>query len=380
MNLRHFLCVAILTATTSVGCSQEQTEGQVNEQGMQPTDHIMDLKDKQVAMPRLPMFDRTFWLNANPEIVNELKGKVVVVDFWEYTCVNCIRTFPYVKEWHRRYSDDGLIILGVHTPEFEFGKERKNVAQATKDFDLRYPIVMDNDYTVWHIFGNRYWPAKYIFDRNGILRYYHFGEGSYGETEQVIQKLLREISPDAKFPSLMEPIRETDQPGAVCYRVTPETYLGFERGLIGNEEGYSENTVVGYRDPGEYREDRFYLVGRWSIGRESVRLASKNGEPGSIIMNYTAAEVNLVIHPEAERGFKVYVEQDGRSVTNASKGDDVRAEPDGKTYLLIDQLRMYNIVKNKKFDRYTVTFTSASNSFGAYAFTFVSMCVTPGDQ
>ncbi len=334
----------------------------------------MDLKGNQIPMPQIPLFERTFWFNAGPEVVTKLKGKVVLVDFWEYTCVNCIRTLPYIKAWNERYADKGLIILGVHAPEFEFGKKRENVARAVNDFDLRYPIVMDSDYTIWRIFGNRYWPAKYLIDKDGILRYRHFGEGNYEETEYVIQRLLKEVNPNVELPPTMKPIRATDQPGAVCYRVTPETYLGFERGHIGNKEGDREKEVVEYRDPGKYEEDTYYLVGRWWNGPENVRLSSLQGEFGSIIINYIAAEPNLVIHPEQERDFKVYVEQDGKQLTDENKGVDIKIQPDGRTYLLIDQPRMYSLVKNKKFGRYILKVSSNSNGFGAYAFTFVSSC------
>ncbi len=337
-----------------------------------------DLKERNIEMPKIPKVDKEFWINANPELVDHLKGKVVVVDFWEYTCVNCIRTFPYIKEWNRRYADKGLLILGVHTPEFEFGKKRENVEQAVKKFELTYPIVLDNDYAIWTIFGNRYWPAKYIFDKNGILRYQHFGEGNYGETEAVIQKLLRELDPSLQFPPLMEPVREEDKPGAVCYRPTPETYLGYERGKIGNSEGYKEKKEVTYSDPSTYRDDTYYLTGRWYNGPESVRLAGQNGEAGSIIISYEAAESNLVIHPEAESGFKVYVEQDGKPVSSGSRGQDTKVDGDGRTYLFVDAPRMYNVVKNEKFGRHLLKLSSNSNSLGAYAFTFTSQCTTPG--
>lgn len=330
-----------------------------------------------VQMPKIAKFDKEFWINAAPEIVDNLKGKVVVVDFWDYTCINCIRTLPYIKEWNRRYADKGLLIIGVHTPEFEFAKKRENVEKAVKKFELKYPIVLDNEYTIWKIFGNRYWPAKYIFDKNGISRYQHFGEGSYGETETVIQKLLKELDASFKLPPLVEPVRAEDKPGAVCYRPTSETYLGYDRGNIGNVEGYKKKRDVTYTDPEKYRDDTYYLVGRWYNGPESVRLAEGNGGTGSIVISYEAAEANLVIHPEAESGFKVYVQQDGKSIPHESLGEDAKIDGDGRTYLYIDTPRMYNIVKNKKFERHLLRLTLNSNSFGAYAFTFTSMCTEP---
>ena len=369
MNTLRFF-VFILASSALVGCDVNRK----NQSGALALEKPRDLQERKSTMPQIPKLDKKFWINAEPQLVDNLKGKVVLVDFWEYTCVNCLRTLPYIKKWNKRYADKGLIILGVHTPEFEFGKKRENVEVAVRKFDLPYPIVLDNNYTIWNIFGNRYWPAKYLFDKNGISRYNHFGEGSYGETESMIQKLLHEIDPTVQFPPLMEPLREEDRPGAVCYRPTPETYLGYERGNIGNQEGYKENREVTYSLPEKYKDDTYYLVGKWYNGPESVRLANKNGESGGIVMNYEAAEANLVIHPEEKAGFKVFVEQDGQPVSPENRGEDIRIEDNGKTYLSIEAPRMYNIIKNKKFGRHLLKLTSTSNAFGAYAFTFTSMC------
>lgn len=359
-----------ITTALLFGCSPKSKGG--NNTQSSPK----DLQEKNMAIPKIPPFGKEFWINAGPELVNNLKGKIVLVDFWEYTCVNCIRTFPYIKEWNKRYANKGLVILGVHAPEFEFGKKRENVEQAAKKFGLTYPIVLDNDYTIWTIFGNRYWPAKYIFDKNGILRYQHFGEGSYGDTEATIQKLLKELDMSVELPPLLEPIRAEDKPGAVCYRPTPETYLGYERGHIGNKEGHKKDREVAYADPGSYKDNTYYLVGRWHIGPESVRLATKDGD-GSIIITYEAAEVNLVIHPESGPKFRVDVLQDGKHVPAENRGEDLKTDSGGATYLLVDSPRMFNIITNKTFDRHLLKLTSSSSSFGAYAFTFTTQCIEP---
>ncbi|HWN56639.1 MAG TPA: redoxin family protein, partial [Methylomirabilota bacterium] len=163
------------------------------------------------------------WIQHGPVSLKELRDKaVVLIDFWDYTCVNCIRTLPYVVEWNRRYAKSGLVIVGVHAPEFSFAREGSHVAEAAARFGLEYPIVLDNEYAIWRAYSNRFWPAKYLIDSKGRIRYYHFGEGSYQESELAIQGLLRELSPTLSLPPPMEPMRDTDQPGAVCYRVTPE--------------------------------------------------------------------------------------------------------------------------------------------------------------
>ena len=211
-----------------------------------PQERLSDLKDEHIKMPSLPDIESKYWFSTGDTL--DLKGKVVLVDFWDYTCVNCIRTLPYLKEWYSKYKDDGLVILGVHSPEFEFAKRRENVVEALNKSGIDYPVVMDNDFKIWTLFGNQYWPAKYLFDEDGTLRYVHFGEGGYGNFEEAIQKLLKEANPNVKLPAIMAPVRATDVPGAVCYRTTAETYLGYERGSIGNKEGYSQGKVVSYEE------------------------------------------------------------------------------------------------------------------------------------
>lgn len=326
-------------------------------------------------MPKLPLLEQKCWFNAEPDIVNNLTGKIVLIDFWDYTCNNCIRTFPYISEWHKRYADKGLIIIGVHAPEFEFAKERENVARAVADFSLRYPIVMDNDLTIWNYLSNRCWPARYIFDIQGMLRYHHVGEGNYAEIETMIQKLLCEINKDIELPEIMKPVRDTDAPGAVCYTVTPKMYLGNEKGRIGNEEACGGTGIFEFLDPGTYQEDTFYLEGTWCIGPEYIHPASENREPCSIIVNYSAAEVNAVIGPEKEDGVKVYIEQDENALTPDNKGSDIKTDyEDGRTYLLMERPKMYNIVRNNKTDRHILRLTATSHIVATYVLTFVSSC------
>ena len=172
------------------------------------------------------------WINSDPLTIEELQGKVVLVDFWTYTCINCIRTFPYLKLWHSRYADDGLVILGLHTPEFEFEKDYDNVVQATRDNGIIWPVAQDNDYFTWQNYRNRYWPAKYLIDQDGVVRYTHFGEGGYGETEKQIRLLLAEVGADLSDDKLVLP---TDQVVDMTFlntrnaQVTPELYAGYER-------------------------------------------------------------------------------------------------------------------------------------------------------
>jgi thiol-disulfide isomerase/thioredoxin len=330
--------------------------------------------------PKAPALsgDAKEWLNTGGKALTarDLRGKVVLVDFWEYTCVNCIRTLPYLKEWHKRYADKGLVIVGIHTPEFEFAKERENVVRSARQFGLEYPILLDSDYRNWRAFSNQYWPAKYLLDKEGRARYVHFGEGAYGETEAAIQALLRDLNPRVQLPKLMEPIRGEDKPGAVCYRVTPELYCGYERGLMGAPEGFRANRVVTYGFRGGDLEDgRLYPSGPWLNGPESLRHArATTGLEDSLTIRYHALGVNAVIKPEGGKPYKVFVWQDGKPVAKEDRGADIREE-DGKTYLLIEQPRMYEIVKNAKFGSHILRLASDSPDFGIYAFTFTSCTV-----
>ncbi|HYL96549.1 MAG TPA: redoxin domain-containing protein, partial [Terriglobales bacterium] len=223
---------------------------------------------------RAPEIGRV-WLNSPPLSLRQLRGRVVLIDFWDYTCVNCLRTLPYIQAWHERYRDKGLTVIGVHTPEFTFAQYESNVERAVRDLGLTYPVVIDSNYELWKAFANRYWPTKYLLDGEGYLRYAHFGEGAYGDTEQAMQELLREINPRLELPPIMEPVRETDRPGAVCFQPSPELYLGHRRGRIGNNNGFREDEIADYSLPGKLEEGQFYAQGRWASTAEYFESAAE---------------------------------------------------------------------------------------------------------
>lgn len=310
------------------------------------------------------------WLNSEPLTSDDYKGKIVLVDFWDYTCVNCIRTLPYIKAWWNRYKDDRFLLIGVHTPEFPFAAKVENVEKAVKHFGLTYPIVLDNEYRIWNGFDNHYWPAKYLFDQNGILRHQHFGEGSYEETEETIQTLLKTVGLK-DVPEPMKPIRETDMPGAVCYRVTPELYCGYLRGLIGNKEGYNPDGSVTYEEPAKLDNDRFYAVGKFENGDWHLRHVGGNG---SIIIRYKATELNAVL-ARGDKAIRVIVKQDGAFLEKESAGVDVKIDDDGKSYIVVDDARMYNIAVNETVDYRTLRMNIEEPGFEIYAFTFTTSCV-----
>ncbi len=316
-----------------------------------------------------PELDGGQWIQHGPVSLKSLRDKaVVLIDFWDYTCVNCIRTLPYVEGWYRRYQKDGLVVVGVHAPEFSFAREGSHVKEAAERFGLEYPIVSDSDYAIWRAYSNKYWPAKYLIDGKGRIRYYHFGEGSYPESEVQIQKALKELNPALPdFPPLMEPVRDSDQPGAVCYRVTPELYLGHARGNFGNPEGITRDHPHNYRDPGRHLESTAYLDGRWRVEQESTRAAA----PGAALrLRYTAREVNLVMAPGADGPKTVEIALSG----GERPGTDVKTDS-GRAIVKVERPRMYNLVDNETVNQGALELKAIEAGLAVYAFTFTSCTV-----
>jgi len=315
-----------------------------------------------------PELEGGAWIQGGPIHLKELRKKsVALIDFWDYTCVNCIRTLPYVAGWHSRYQKDGLVVVGVHAPEFSFAREGSHVQDAAARFGLEYPIVSDSDYAIWRAYSNKYWPAKYLVDGRGRIRYYHFGEGSYAESEKQIQNALRELNPALpEFPPPMEPVRDSDQPGAVCYRVTPGLYLGYARGNFGNPEGVNRDEPHDYRDPGRHMESTAYLDGRWRVEQESARAEVAGA---SLRLRYTAREVNLVMASGAGT-VKVQV-----SLSNGERlGTDVKTI-DGRAIVNVERPRMYNLVDNDNVNQGALELTALDAGLAVFAFTFTSCTI-----
>jgi thiol-disulfide isomerase/thioredoxin len=305
------------------------------------------------------------WLQGGPIKLADLHDKkVVLIDFWDYTCVNCLRTLPYVAEWHRRYADKGLVIVGVHAPEFTFARSLSNVTAAIREFKLEYPIVLDNGYEIWRAYSNRSWPAKYLIDSAGQLRYYHFGEGQYGETELVIQQLLRELNATLEFLPPIAPIRESDRPGAICYRVTPELYLGYARGQFGNPAGVRQDRAQVYDDPGRHMEGLAYLAGNWTVSSESVRAESAGA---AIALRYTAMEVNLVMAPPANGLGRIELSLS----EDQHPGADVTVEQ-GRMFITVERPRMYRLISNEAVIAGSLWLIFHDVGVNAFAFTFIS--------
>lgn len=321
------------------------------------------------------------WINTDgkPLKMEELirQHRPIMIDFWEYTCVNCLRTLPYIKEWQKRYAKYGLVIVGVHTPEFKFAHDRDNVAAAVKRLGITWPVLVDSDYQNWSAYQNSYWPRHYFIDGKGRIVEDHAGEGGYEESEATIQRLLKQIHPNLHFPHPMLAVRDTDKPGARCYPMTPELYAGLrgsQSGQLGNIDPFTPNTLGTFAAPAaDLPDGRIYAVGTWRMQEESLQHGQEAANLNDkILLRYHALEANAVIKPEKGAPLKVYVTQDSRPVAKKDRGDDIQYDPDGASYLLVDQPRMYRLTKNARFGSHLLTLASRSSGFGLYSFTFSS--------
>ena len=343
------------------------------------------------------------WINSDPFTLEEMQveGKVVLIDFWTYTCINCIRTLPYLREWHDKYADLGLVILGVHTPEFVFEHEYDNVVEAAGKFELEYPIVQDNEFGTWRAFNNRYWPAKYLIDHNGKVRYAHFGEGAYDETEMKIREILEEAGHDVSQvtassdsgPSVAESARTT----TIEESQTRELYAGYDRnyGALMNSmtpyvrhvEYYEAPDVeVLYEDPGEHINHFLYLNGLWLNTEESLVHARETTDyEDYIALKFFGASVNVVMSPESraegEDGdmaneppepYSVRIFLDDAPVPEDQAGKDIMYDAEGNSYVTVDESRMYFLVNKDNFGSGELRLASNSPDFTVFAFTFGS--------
>lgn len=318
-------------------------------------------------------------LNHAPFKLANLHGKVVLVDFWEYTCINCVRTFPYLRRWDKLYRPLGLVIVGVHTPEFEFAKDPGRVADATRRFGFDFPVAIDSDYKIWYAFHNEGWPADYLIDKNGTIAYSHVGEGEYGDFERKIQELLKQANPalDLNQPRYRIPSGENvELGGGVCLRATPETYLGFARDInIANPGGEDHSHETVYAAPAEVPLDDFALDGKWLAAAEYIRPAAGFGPSGAAVaLHYRAKSVYLVAGSDDSKPRRLYVTQDGKPLPRTSRGVDVRAAGDGRTYLELGGKRMYYVVSNEEFGGHLLRLEAREAGLSLYSFTFGNNC------
>jgi thiol-disulfide isomerase/thioredoxin len=317
----------------------------------------------------------TGWINTAPLQPDDLAGKVVLVDFWTLSCINCIRTFPYLEAWSEKYHDQGFVVVGVHTPEFAFERTEDRVKDAAARFGLRYPIALDNDRTIWNGFANHWWPHKYLLDGTRKVRYEWIGEGNYGDIERAIQRLLSEArgAPLPRDRVVVAAAEEVD-PKKI---ETPEIYFGsgfVPDGAIyalGNQTSRRVDArTASYTLPGEsaMEENRFYLAGPWELQDEKAVLA--DDADGQIALSYGAKAVHVVAE-RAGRAATVYVLRDGRPLDPAIAGADIRFDSQGRSYVDVNEGRMYRLINDPAgYGRHRILLTTSKKGFSIYTLTF----------
>jgi len=303
------------------------------------------------------------YINSTPEqLSKDIEGKVVLYDIWTYSCINCIRTLPYVTAWNEKYADEGLLIIGVHSPEFEFEKDVKNVQMAVDKHGITYPVVLDNEKQTWKAFENRYWPRKYITDHEGYIRYDHIGEGAYQKTEEIIQQLLQERSLSLGMQTTSaEPFVEIEEFQHTSFR-TPELYFGYKfaqgRNQLGSPEGFNPGNDVTYSIPKDVKQHYFYLDGTWQNLQGSMKLIS---DSGSIVLPYHAKEVNIVTGSEGE----LEILLDEKAIPISYAGKDVVLGT-----VNIQGPDLYNIVISEDPASHLLRINVSKPGFEIFTFTF----------
>jgi len=329
------------------------------------------------------------WLSKDkPTFANELKGKVVLVDFWEYTCINCIRTFPHLKKLYARYHKFGFEIIGVHKGEFEFAaKNAKFAEHAYRRFKLPYPAIADVKDEIWNAYQSYSWPNSYLIDGNGTIQLNHEGEGNYAELEEKIQELLKRQHPEDDFSSLkIASDKPTNGPGCGP-PLTEETYIGYERGSlwggnIANREGFHKNKVVDYQ-PTDKREDRgFFAQGKWRNRPDDFESVS-GSTPDSVVsigIKYVARDVFPVLDRGADHPVQIVVTRDGAPIPEAVRGQDITVNAKGETVLTIDESRMYYCISKEDEKKHELRFFPQEAGVRICSFTFGNKCEEDFDR
>ncbi len=307
-------------------------------------------------MVALPRIEGHIWIGENPMLLDNLSGKVVLIDFWTYSSVNCRRTIPYLQEWHEKYKDENLIIISIHTPEFEFEQNPKNVENAIRELGITWPVLLDNDYANWDNFENDTWPALYLVDKDGNIVYSHFGEGTYEETEEKIRELLGIQGKDSSGDS------GEHSHGKSCSTPSPETYCGYLRGTTGNELGFTEEEEDIYQAPDASREGEIILEGAFF---SSPEYAESREEGATLSLSFHATEINLVLAADVG-GAEVEILLDDFPLVGDVRGTDV----DTESRVAVNRPGVYNLIKSKDVIDGVIKIRAHEGNFRAYVFTF----------
>lgn len=318
------------------------------------------------SAPLYSLSRATGWINSPPLTAKQLKGKVVLVDFWAYSCINCIRSIPYLRAWADKYKDSGLVVIGVHTPEFDFEKQLPNVQKAVQKFGIAYPVALDSNNEIWNAFNNQFWPAHYFIDARGRVRYEHFGEGNYDQSERWIQKLLKEANAKPMPASALNVQGQGIQAPADVNDVrSPETYIGYARAQnFASQGGLKRNAERLYAEPTHLRLNEWGLVGDWA---DYKQFAVLNSAGGKIVFHFHARDLHLVLGPGTDgKPIRFRVTVDGQA-PGENHGVDTGAEGNG----VVTAYRLYQLVRQKDtVADHIFTIEFEDPGVQAYSFTF----------
>jgi thiol-disulfide isomerase/thioredoxin len=398
----YFLLSMILVAFPRAGLGQAPEE-----QALTPTDFrapdfpnpgdnlassdVVSPPSPHGTAPNAPQLDSSspevnpaasLWINSPPLRMGQLRGTVVLIDFWEYSCINCIRTFAKNKEWYARYHKYGFELVGVHDFEFDIASHFPNVRAAVKRFDLNYPIFVDSTFQLWQAYHNDSWPSLFLIDAKGVVRFHKNGEGNDDALEHAIQRLLLQAHPGLKFPSDYTIAPEPDAFASPCGIPTPEMYVGDwpGRGILSNREGYHDGKTIRYELPANIDDGQAAVSGAWESDKNGMTYRGKNGSaqaaPDKLAMRYHARELYAVINVSHGHPSALYIQQDGKDVTAADKGVDVEFDAQGHSYIEVREPRMYYLVQNPAFSAHTVTLTPTKPGLTINSFTFGNDCQT----
>ena len=328
----------------------------------------IDVSDTDPSAPStMPaLAGATAWINSAPLTPESLRGKVVLVDFWTYSCINCLRTLPYIKAWNEKYKDSGLVIVGVHTPEFAFEKDEGNVRKAVKDLGVTYPVPMDNDYRIWRAFNNEYWPADYLIDATGKIRFHHFGEGGYDESETQIRQLLEEANHKPLAAAVTNIAASGMEAAADTNDVqSPETYVGYARAQnFASPGGLNQDDPQLYKTPAALKLNQWALAGKW---KDEGQVATALTAGDSILFRFHARDLHLVLGPTSDgKPVRFRVTVDGHA-----PGEDHGVDIDSDGLGTVTGDRLYQLVRQHSSvqDR-TFRIEFLTPGVHAYSFTF----------
>jgi len=328
-----------------------------------------------------PTASLTEWINSSPLTVSGLRGKVVLIDFWEYTCINCIRTFAENKKWYERYHKFGFEIVGVHDPEFDIAYSPENVRVAVKRFGLPYPVVVDGGFQIWKAYNNSTWPNRFLIDAKGFVRFSRPGEGGDSAFEHAIQQLLQEAHTGLRFPAEYTIAPEQNAFAPSCGVPTEEMYVGdwSGRGVLANSEGYHQGKTLDYKPASPIEDGRVAVSGRWETDKNGMIYRGKNkegNESDKLVMRYHARELYAVLNLSHGKPSRLYIEQDDKDLTAQNKGADVQLDSSGHSYIDVREPRMYYLVQNPSFGSHTVELLPSRAGLTVNSFTFGNDCQT----